>query len=77
MKISVVSKGPGRWSVFQSIGLSANVAAGRIVRTQSLGAAKTYFFDLGENRHELGSLPKAWPNQIKRILESNHVRTTQ
>lgn len=52
-------------------------AYGRIVRTQSLGAAKTYFFDLKENRHELGSLPKAWPNQIKRILESNHVRTTQ
>lgn len=69
MVITIVSRGPGRWGVYQSIGLSANVAAGRIVRTQSLGAAKTYFFDLGENRHELGSMPKAWANQIKRILE--------
>lgn len=72
MMVSIVSKGPGRWNVYQSIGLSANVAAGRIVRTQSLGAVRAYFFDLGENRHELGSTPKTWPNQIKRILESNH-----
>lgn len=69
MVITIISRGPGRWGVYQSIGLSASVAAGRIVRTQSLGAAKTYFFDLGENRHELGSMPRAWANQIKRILE--------
>lgn len=77
MVITVKAKSPGRWNVYRSEGLVTNVQAGRIVRTQSLGAAKTYFFDLEENRHELGSLPKAWPNQIKRILESNHVRTTQ
>lgn len=69
MVITIKAKSPGRWNVYRSEGLTANVAAGHIVRTQSLGAVKTYFFDLGENRHELGSMSRAWANQIKHILE--------
>lgn len=73
--ISIVSKGPGRWNVYRSEGLTTNIPAGRIIRTQSLGAVKAYYFDLEERRHDLGSLPRDWPNQVKKILktESNHV----
>ena len=77
MIITIKAKAPGRWNVYRSDGLTLNRPAGRVARTQSLGAVKAYYFDLEENRHDLGSLPKAWPNQIKRILESSHVRTTQ
>ena len=75
MIITVKAKSPGRWNVYRSEGLVTNVPAGRIVRTQSLGAVKAYYFDLEERRHDLGSLPRDWPNQVKKILkmESNHV----
>lgn len=74
MVITIKAKSPGRWNVYRSEGLTANVAAGRIVRTQSLGAVKAYYFDQEERRHDLGSLPRDWPNQVKKILktESNH-----
>lgn len=74
MVITIKAKSPGRWNVYRSEGLTANVAAGRIVRTQSLGAVKVYYFDLEERRHDLGSFPRDWPNQVKKILktESNH-----
>lgn len=74
MVITIKAKSPGRWNVYRSEGLTANVAAGHIVRTQSLGAVKAYYFDLEERRHDLGSFPRDWPNQVKRILktESNH-----
>ena len=74
MIITIKAKSPGRWNVYRSEGLTVNTAAGRIVRTQSLGAVKAYYFDLEERRHDLGSLPRDWPNQVKRILktESNH-----
>lgn len=74
MVITIKAKSPGRWNVYRSEGLTANVAAGRIVRTQSLGEVKAYYFDLEERRHDLGSFPRDWPNQVKKILktESNH-----
>lgn len=75
MVITVKAKSPGRWDVYRSEGLTTNVPAGRIIRTQSLGAVKAYYFDLEERRHDLGSTPRDWPNQVKKILkmESNHV----
>lgn len=75
MVITIKAKSPGRWNVYRSEGLVTNVQAGRIVRTQSLGAVKAHYFDLEERRHDLGSLPRDWPNQVKKILkmESNHV----
>lgn len=74
MVIIIKAKSPGRWNVYRSEGLITNVPAGHIVRTQSLGAVKAYYFDLEERRHDLGSLPRDWPNQVKKILktESNH-----
>lgn len=74
MVITIKAKSPGRWNVYRSEGLTANAAAGHIVRTQSLGTVKVYYFDLEERRHDLGSFPRDWPNQVKKILktESNH-----
>ena len=44
------------------------------IKAKSPGAVKAYYFDLEERRHDLGSFPRDWPNQVKKILktESNH-----